>query len=148
MSGVGWWWGVYRNGKKKIYRFKTEGWAQDVGCADIIKRVVIETTGVCDVTLHPLWYTWPIGLFFPKRSGRIHKYLYIHQKYRGSLSRQTGSSISCRNPRFWGFWKPWISKSAVFSKSAGFFFQNPRFWPKSTDFTKMREFCKSWNHEV
>ena len=26
--------GVYKNGKK-IYRFKTEGWAQDVGCADI-----------------------------------------------------------------------------------------------------------------
>ena len=44
-----------------------------------IKRVVIETTGVCDVTLRPLRYTWPIGLFFPKRSGRIHRCLYRHQ---------------------------------------------------------------------
>ena len=28
-----------------------------------IKRVVIETTGVCYVTLRPLRYTWPISLF-------------------------------------------------------------------------------------
>ena len=30
--------GVYKIGKKN-YRFKTEGWAQDVGCADIISSL-------------------------------------------------------------------------------------------------------------
>ena len=40
MSGVGCGGGLYRNGKK-IYRFKTEGWAQDVGCADIIIIIII-----------------------------------------------------------------------------------------------------------
>ena len=33
---VGWWGGSIKMGKK-IYRFKTESWAQDVSCANIIK---------------------------------------------------------------------------------------------------------------
>ena len=53
-----------------------------------IKRVVIETTGVCDVTLHLLRYTlikFPIHRsIFPKRSGRSHWCLYRHQSYHNS----------------------------------------------------------------
>ena len=49
-----------------------------------IKRVVIETTGVCDVTMLRLLRYTLIKLaihrsFFPKRSGRSHWCLYRHQ---------------------------------------------------------------------
>ena len=41
VSGVGWWGGSIKMGKK-IYRFKTECWAQDVGCADVKKFSAFE----------------------------------------------------------------------------------------------------------